>query len=31
MLRQELKKLVVYGIFLAILIIPMVGFKSYDL
>ena len=28
MLRQELKKLVVYGIFLAILIIPMVGFKS---
>jgi branched-chain amino acid transport system permease protein len=28
MLRQELKKLVVYGFFLAILIIPMVGFKS---
>jgi len=28
MIRQELKKLVVYGIFLAILIIPMVGFKT---
>jgi len=28
MLRQEIKKLVVYGFFLAILIIPMVGFKS---
>jgi branched-chain amino acid transport system permease protein len=28
MIRQELKKLVVYGIFLAILIIPMLGFKS---
>ena len=28
MIRQELKKLVVYGFFLAILIIPMVGFKS---
>lgn len=28
MLRQELKKLAVYGFFLAILIIPMVGFKS---
>jgi branched-chain amino acid transport system permease protein len=28
MIRQELKKLVVYGFFLAILIIPMLGFKS---
>ena len=28
MIRQELKKLVVYGFFLAILLIPMLGFKS---
>jgi branched-chain amino acid transport system permease protein len=28
MVRQELKKLVVYGFFLAILLIPMLGFKS---
>jgi branched-chain amino acid transport system permease protein len=28
MLQQELKKLVVYGFFLAILLIPMVGFKG---
>jgi branched-chain amino acid transport system permease protein len=28
MIRQELKKLVVYGFFLAILLIPMVGFKT---
>jgi len=28
MIRQEIKKLVVYGFFLAILLIPMLGFKS---
>ncbi len=28
MIQQELKKLVVYGFFLAILLIPMLGFKS---
>jgi len=28
MIRQELKKLVVYSLFLAILLIPMLGFKS---
>jgi len=28
MIRQELKKVVVYGFFLAILLIPMLGFKS---
>jgi branched-chain amino acid transport system permease protein len=28
MIRQELKKLIVYGFFLAILLIPMLGFKS---
>jgi branched-chain amino acid transport system permease protein len=28
MIRQELKKIVVYGFFLAILLIPMLGFKS---
>jgi branched-chain amino acid transport system permease protein len=28
MIRQELKKLVVYGFFLAVLLIPMLGFKS---
>ena len=28
MIRQELKKLVVYSFFLAILLIPMLGFKS---
>ena len=28
MIRQELKKLVIYGFFLAILLIPMLGFKS---
>jgi branched-chain amino acid transport system permease protein len=28
MIQQELKKLVVYGIFLAILLIPMLGFRS---
>jgi branched-chain amino acid transport system permease protein len=28
MIRQELKKLVIYGFFLAILLIPMLGFRS---
>jgi branched-chain amino acid transport system permease protein len=28
MIKQELKKLVVYGFFMAILLIPMLGFKS---
>ena len=28
MVRQELKKLVVYAFFLAVLLIPMLGFKS---
>ncbi len=28
MVRQELKKLVVYSFFLAILLIPMLGFKT---
>jgi len=28
MIKQELKKLVVYGFFLAIILIPMLGFKS---
>lgn len=28
MIQQELKKLVVYGFFLAILLIPVLGFKS---
>ena len=28
MIQQELKKLVIYGFFLAILLIPMLGFKS---
>ena len=28
MIRQELKKIVVYGFFLAIILIPMLGFRS---